>query len=164
MKKTDLQQIIKEEFNKILAEAKIFDNPNELISGVDRFLNDLYVNKTTNWRTSLNDIIEQEAGYLTTANQITDLINQVKKELNIINNFDEDIRSHRQEYDDIFQKSGELSPQDDKIYDELDELDSKVYKVVDQLEEYINNLEELSKHYEDLDNLITYFRRHKFKI
>jgi DNA repair exonuclease SbcCD ATPase subunit len=164
MKKTDLQQIIKEEFNKILAEAKIFDNPKELISGVDKFLSDLYVNKTTNWRTSLNNIIEQEAGYLTTANQVTGLIDQVKKELNIINNFDKDIQIHKQEYDDIFQKSGELNPQDDKIYDELDELDSKIYKVIDQLEEYISNLEELSKHYEDLDGLITYFRRYKFKI
>lgn len=164
MKKTDLQQIIKEEFNKILAEAKMFDNPNELISGVDKFLSDLYVNKTTNWRATLNGIIEQEAGYLTTATQITDLTNQVKKELNIIGNFDKDIQSHKQEYDDIFKKSGELNPQDDKIYDELDELDSKIYRVVEQLEEYINNLEELSKHYEDLDSLITYFRRYKFKI
>jgi chromosome segregation ATPase len=164
MKKTDLQQIIKEEFNKILAEAKIFDSPTELISGVNKFLDDLYVNKTTSWRASLNGIIEQEAGYLTTANQIINLIDQVKKELDIINNFDEDIRLHKQEYDDIYQKSGELSLQDEKIYDELDELDSKIYKVVDQLEEYIDNLEKLSKHYEDLDSLMTYFRRYKFKI
>jgi DNA repair exonuclease SbcCD ATPase subunit len=164
MKKTDLQQIIKEEFNKILAESKMFDSPTELISGMDKFLDDLYINKTTSWRASLNNIIEQEASYFTTANQITNLTDQIKKELDIINNFDEDIRLHKQEYDDIYQKSGELNPQDEKIYDELEELGSKIYKVVDQLEEYIDNLKKLSEHYEDLDSLITYFRRYKFKI
>lgn len=164
MKKTKLQQIIKEEFNKILAEAKIFDSPTELLSGVDKFLNDLYVNKTTNWQSTLNGIIEQETGYLNTANQISNLANQVEKDLNIINNFDDDIRSHIKEYDEIFQRSGELSPQDDKMYENLDELSSRIFNVTNQLEEYTDNLKELSKHYEDLDNLIRYLSKYKFKI
>lgn len=164
MKKTKLKQIIKEELIKILVEAKIFDSPSELLSGVDKFLNDLYVNKTTNWQSTLNGIIEQETGYLNTANQIFNLTNQVEKELNILNNFDQDIRLHMQEYDEIYQKSGDLSSQDNKMYDQLEELDSRIYNTINQLEEYIDNLKELSKHYEDLDNLIRYLSKYKFKI
>lgn len=137
MKKTKLKQIIKEELIKILVEAKIFDSPSELLSGVDKFLNDLYVNKTTNWQSTLNGIIEQETGYLNTANQIFNLTNQVEKELNILNNFDQDIRLHMQEYDEIYQKSGDLSSQDNKMYDQLEELDSRIYNTINQLEEYI---------------------------
>jgi chromosome segregation ATPase len=164
MKKNDLQQIIKEEFNKILAEAKMFDNPNELISGIDKFLDDLYVNKTTNWKSTLNNIIEQETGYSSTANQISNLISQVEKELNIINNLDQDVQAHIQEYDEIYQKSNELSPQDQKNVDELDIIDSKLNSVIDQVEGYMDNLKKLVEHYEELENTITYFRRHKFKI
>lgn len=164
MKKTKLKQIIKEELIKILVEAKIFDSPSELLSGVDKFLNDLYVNKTTNWQSTLNGIIEQETGYLNTANQIFNLTNQVEKELNILNNFDQDIRLHMQKYDEIYQKSGDLSSQDNKMYDQLEELDSRIYNTINQLEEYIDNLKELSKHYEDLDNLIRYLSKYKFKI
>lgn len=164
MKKTKLKQIIKEGLSNILASTKILINSSELLSGVDKFLNDLYVNKTTNWQSTLNGIIEQETGYLNTANQIFNLTNQVEKELNILNNFDQDIRLHMQEYDEIYQKSGDLSSQDNKMYDQLEELDSRIYNTINQLEEYIDNLKELSKHYEDLDNLIRYLSKYKFKI
>jgi chromosome segregation ATPase len=163
MTKAELKQLIKEQWNTILAEAKMFDNPAELISGVDKFLSDLYTDGTTTWKSTLTKIIEQDTSYSNIATQLSTLIEQVEKNLNIINNFDEDISSHIREYDEIYQKSGELSSEDDKAYDELEELDSRLYAAVNQIEEYRDNLKELQQHYTDLDDLMTYFRRHRFK-
>jgi len=164
MKTSELKQIIKEEFSKILAEAKMFDDPSELISGVDTFLNDLYVNKTTNWQTTLKDIVSQETGFLNMVNKISSLSDQVKKELDILNNFDQDIMRHIQEYDEIYKKSSELSPEDDKIYDEISELDSRVNSTINQLEEYMDILKELTEHYDALYYSWRSILKYKFNI
>ena len=163
MKKNTLEQIIKEEFNKILAEAKMFDDPSELISGVDAFLDDLYVNKTTKWQATLRNIIDQDTGFLNIVNQVLSLVEIIEKELNILNDFDKDIRMYTQEYDEVYQKSGELSPQDNKIYDELEDANYKLVKTGDQIEEYISTLKEIIEHYEGLEYTLGSLLRYRFK-
>ncbi len=163
MTRAELKHLIKEQWDVVLAEAKMFDNPAELISGVDKFLSDLDLNKTATWKSTLTKIIEQNINYYDTALQLSSLIEQVEKDLNIINNFNQDVSSHLREYDEIYQKSGELSSEDDKMYDELEELDSRISNAANQIEEYKDTLKELQQHYADLDDLMVYFRRHRFK-
>jgi hypothetical protein len=155
MKKSDLINIIKEEYKAALSEAKIFDDPNDLLSGVDKYVSDLSI-KVIGWRKQLTEILEKDTGYQNMANMLTNFIEVVKKEFTLIENFKNDVDEHIREYNEIYQKSGQLSSEDEKKFDELEELGYKLDNVTGQLEEYIEGLEKIIESYETLSDTVRY--------
>jgi thiaminase len=96
MKKSDLLKLIKEEYKAVL-EAKMFDDPNDLVSGVDKYVSELFT-KIIGWRKQLVDILEKDTGYQNMSNMLTNFTEVVKKELTIIENFKDDVEEHILEY------------------------------------------------------------------
>jgi DNA repair exonuclease SbcCD ATPase subunit len=154
MKKSDLLKLIKEEYKAVL-ETKMFDDPNDLVSGVDKYVSELPI-KIIGWRKQLIDILEKDTGYQNMANMLTNFTEVVKKELTIIEDFKDDVNEHIREYNDVYQKSNQLSPEDEKMFDELEELDSRLRNVSDQLEEYIDGLEKITESYNILSDIVRY--------
>jgi DNA repair exonuclease SbcCD ATPase subunit len=154
MKKSDLLKLIKEEYKAVL-EAKMFDDPNDLVSGVDKYVSELFT-KIIGWRKQLVDILEKDTGYQNMSNMLTNFTEIVKKELTIIENFKDDVDEHIREYNEIYQKSEQLSPEDEKMFDELEELGYKLSNVTSQLEEYIEGLEKIIESYNTLSDTVRY--------
>ena len=96
MKKSDLLKLIKEEYKAIL-EAKMFDDPNDLLSGVDKYMSELPI-KMAGWRKQLVDILEKDTGYQNMASMLTNFTEVVKKELATMENFKDDVSEHIREY------------------------------------------------------------------
>jgi uncharacterized phage infection (PIP) family protein YhgE len=161
MKKSDLLKLIKEEYKDIL-ETKMFDDPNDLISGVDKYVSELPA-KIIDWRKQLVDILEKDTGYQNMANMLTNFTEVVKKELTIIEDFKNDVNEHIREYNDVYQKSKQLSPEDEKMFDELEELDSRLRNISDQLEEYIDGLEQITESYNTLSDIVRYIVKFNLK-
>ena len=161
MKKSDLLRLIKEEYKAVL-EAKMFDDPNDLLSGVDKYVSELF-SKMIGWRKQLVDILEKDTGYQNMASMLTNFTEVVKKELTIIEDFRDDVNEHIREYNEIYQKSEQLSPEDEKMFDELEELDSKLRNVSDQLEEYIDGLEKITESYNTLSDTVRYIVKFDLK-
>lgn len=154
MKKSDLLKLIKEEY-KAAFEAKIFDNPDDLVPGVEKYISDLSI-KLIGWRKQLVEILEKDTGYQNMVNMLTNFTEIVKKESTMIGNFKDDIDEHIREYNEIYQKSEQLSPEDEKRFDELEELGYKLDGVNDQLDEYIGGLEKIIESYETLSDTVRY--------
>jgi DNA repair exonuclease SbcCD ATPase subunit len=161
MKKSDLLKLIKEEYKAIL-EAKMFDDPNDLVSGVDKYMSELST-KMIGWRKQLVDILEKDTGYQNMSNMLTNFTEVVKKELTIIENFKDDVDEHIREYNEIYQKSEQLSPEDEKMFDELEELGYKLSNVTSQLEEYIEGLEKIIESYDTLSDTVRYVVKFNLK-
>jgi DNA repair exonuclease SbcCD ATPase subunit len=161
MKKSDLLKLIKEEYKAVL-EAKMFDDPNDLVSGVDKYVSELFT-KIIGWRKQLVDILEKDTGYQNMSNMLTNFTEVVKKELTIIENFKDDVDEHIREYNEIYQKSEQLSPEDEKMFDELEELGYKLSNVTSQLEEYIEGLEKIIESYDTLSDTVRYIVKFNLK-
>ncbi len=161
MKKSDLLKLIKEEYKAVL-EAKMFDDPNDLISGVDKYVSELFT-KIIGWRKQLVDILEKDTGYQNMSNMLTNFTEVVKKELTIIEDFKDDVDEHIREYNEIYQKSEQLSPEDEKMFDELEELGYKLDNVTSQLEEYIEGLEKIIESYDTLSDTVRYVVKFNLK-
>jgi DNA repair exonuclease SbcCD ATPase subunit len=161
MKKSDLLKLIKEEYKAIL-EAKMFDNPNDLLSGVDKYISDLPI-KMAGWRKQLVDILEKDTGYQNMANMLTNFTEVVKRELATIENFKNDVSEHIREYNEIYSKSEQLSPEDEKMFDELESLDYKLTDVSNQMEEYIDGLEKITESYNTLSDTVRYIVKFDLK-
>ena len=161
MKKSDLLKLIKEEYKAIL-EAKMFDDPNDLLSGVDKYISDLPI-KLAGWRKQLVDILEKDTGYQNMANMLTNFTEVVKKELATMENFKDDVSEHIREYNEIYSKSEQLSPEDEKMFDELESLDYKLTDVSNQLEEYIDGLEKITESYNTLSDTVRYIVKFDLK-
>jgi DNA repair exonuclease SbcCD ATPase subunit len=161
MKKSDLLKLIKEEYKAVL-EAKMFDDPNDLVSGVDKHVSELST-KMISWRKQLVDILEKDTGYQNMSNMLTNFTEVVKKELTIIENFKDDVDEHIREYNEIYQKSEQLSPEDEKMFDELEELGYKLNNVTGQLEEYIEGLEKIIESYDTLSDTVRYIVKFNLK-
>ena len=161
MKKSDLLKLIKEEYKAVL-EAKMFDDPNDLVSGVDKYVSELFT-KIIGWRKQLVDILEKDTGYQNMSNMLTNFTEVVKKELTIMEDFKNDIDEHIREYNEIYQKSEQLSPEDEKMFDELEELGYKLNNVTGQLEEYIEGLEKIIESYDTLSDTVRYVVKFNLK-
>jgi DNA repair exonuclease SbcCD ATPase subunit len=161
MKKSDLLKLIKEEYKAVL-EAKMFDDPNDLVSGVDKYVSELFT-KIIGWRKQLVDILEKDTGYQNMASMLTNFTEVVKKELTIIEDFKDDVDEHIREYNEIYQKSEQLSPEDEKMFDELEELGYKLNNVTGQLEEYIEGLEKIIESYDTLSDTVRYIVKFNLK-
>jgi archaellum component FlaC len=161
MKKSDLLKLIKEEYKAVL-EAKMFDDPNDLVSGVDKYIPELSI-KMVGWRKQLVDILEKDTGYQNMASMLTNFTEVVKKELTIIEDFKNDVDEHIREYNEIYQKSEQLSPEDEKMFDELEELGYKLDNVTSQLEEYIEGLEKIIESYDTLSDTVRYVVKFNLK-
>lgn len=161
MKKSDLLKLIKEEYKAVL-EAKMFDDPSDLLSGVDKYISELPI-KMAGWRKQLVDILEKDTGYQNMASMLTNFTEVVKKELATIENFKDDVSEHIREYNEIYQKSEQLSPEDEKMFDELEELGYKLNNISDQLEEYTNGLEKIIESYDTLSDTVRYIVKFDLK-
>jgi archaellum component FlaC len=161
MKKSDLLKLIKEEYKAIL-EAKMFDDPNDLLSGVDNYMSELPI-KMAGWRKQLVDILEKDTGYQNMANMLTNFTEVVKKELTTMENFKDDVREHIREYNEIYSKSEQLSPEDEKMFDELESLDYRLTDISNQLEEYIDGLEKITESYNTLSDTVRYIVKFDLK-
>jgi archaellum component FlaC len=161
MKKSDLINIIKEEYKAVL-EAKMFDDPNDLLSGVDNYISELPI-KIIGWRKQLVDILEKDTGYQNMASMLTNFTEVAKKELTTIENFKDDVREHIREYNEIYSKSEQLSPEDEKMFDELESLDYRLNDISNQLEEYIDGLEKITESYNTLSNTVRYIVKFDLK-
>jgi len=161
MKKSDLLKLIKEEYKAVL-EAKMFDDPNDLVSGVDKYVSELFT-KIIGWRKQLVDILEKDTGYQNMSNMLINFTEVVKKELTIIEDFKNDVDEHIREYNEIYQKSEQLSPEDEKMFDELEELGYKLDNVTSQLEEYIEGLEKIIESYDTLSDTVRYVVKFNLK-
>jgi archaellum component FlaC len=161
MKKSDLLKLIKEEYKAIL-EAKMFDDPNDLLSGVDNYISELPI-KMAGWRKQLVDILEKDTGYQNMASMLTNFTEVVKKELTTMENFKDDVREHIREYNEIYSKSEQLSPEDEKMFDELESLDYKLTDISNQLEEYIDGLEKITESYNTLSDTVRYIVKFDLK-
>ena len=161
MKKSDLLKLIKEEYKAIL-EAKMFDDPNDLLSGVDKYMSELPT-RIIGWRKQLVDILEKDTGYQNMASMLTNFTEVVKKELATIENFKDDVSEHIREYNEIYSKSEQLSPEDEKMFDELEELGYKLNNISDQLEEYTDGLEKITESYETLSDTVRYIVKFDLK-
>jgi len=161
MKKSDLLKLIKEEYKAIL-EAKMFDDPNDLLSGVDNYISELPI-KMAGWRKQLVDILEKDTGYQNMASMLTNFTEVVKKELTTMENFKDDVREHIREYNEIYSKSEQLSPEDEKMFDELESLDYRLTDISNQLEEYIDGLEKITESYNTLSDTVRYIVKFDLK-
>ena len=161
MKKSDLLKLIKEEYKAIL-EAKMFDDPNDLLSGVDKYMSELPT-RIIGWRKQLVDILEKDTGYQNMANMLTNFTEVVKKELATIENFKDDVSEHIREYNEIYSKSEQLSPEDEKMFDELESLDYRLTDISNQLEEYIDGLEKITESYNTLSDTVRYIVKFDLK-
>ena len=161
MKKSDLLKLIKEEYKAIL-EAKMFDDPNDLLSGVDKYMSELPT-RIIGWRKQLVDILEKDTGYQNMASMLTNFTEVVKKELATIENFKDDVSEHIREYNEIYSKSEQLSPEDEKMFDELESLDYRLTDISNQLEEYIDGLEKITESYNTLSDTVRYIVKFDLK-
>jgi uncharacterized coiled-coil DUF342 family protein len=147
-----------------IADVKMFDNVFELLNHGEAYISKVFIEKTTNWNSAYNEILNDDLGYLATSYQMKDLVERIEKELKTINSFREDIYSHIKDLDSVYQKSGELSPEDDEAYDDLEELSTKYDNMIEQIETYLERLKETSEIYSKLEDNINYLRKQNWKI
>lgn len=148
---------------KLCNEAKMFDNYQDLIEHSDSYLNKIYIEKSSEWKSKLSSILSSDGSYRSMAYSLISLKDEVAKDLKILNDFHEDIRSHIKEFDEIYQKSQQLSPEDDESYEELDAIGDKVNTYIDYVEQYIDDLESLSDSLINVDEKISYLLKLNFK-
>ena len=98
-------------------ESRIFDDYNDLIQHVEKYLDVVYVQRSSQWKKKLQETVDIDGSFRGIGYSLNLLIEDVQKYKNNLENFLKDINSHISEFDKIFQKSGTLSDKDDKAYD-----------------------------------------------
>ena len=141
----------------------MFDNYNDLIKHSETYFKEIYIERPQQWKKKLAVILESDGSYRSMGYAVTSLMEEVNKDLKNLNNFTDDIRQHIKEFDEIYQKSQQLSPEDDKAYEELEDLDYRVGRYVDFIEQYIDDLESLSDSLINIDEKIGYLMKLDFK-
>ena len=144
-------------------EAKMFDDHNDLIKHSEMYFKEIYIERPAQWKKKLKEILESDGSYRSMGYSIMTLIEEVSKDLSNLNNFSEDIGAHIRELDEIYQKSQQLSPEDEKAYDVLEDLDYRVGKYIDFIEQYIDDLQSLSESLINIDEKIGYLMKLDFK-
>jgi hypothetical protein len=144
-------------------EARMFDDHNELLTHVDKYLDNVYINRPTTWNKKLQSIIEKESSHRGTGYSINSLVEEVLKDKKILEDFLQDIKSHIKELDTIYQKSEILSDADDKSYEELEKLSDRVDTYLEFIDQYIEDLESLARSYLNIDDKLAYLMRFDFK-
>ena len=148
---------------KSLKEARIFDDHNELISHVEKYLDDVYVHRSSQWKKKLEEIVNVDGSFRGIGYSVNTLVEDVQKDKSNLENFLQDIRSHIKEFDAIYQKSGTLSDTDDKSYDELEKLSDRVDIYLEFIEQYLEDLESLARSYINIDDKLSYLMKLDFK-
>lgn len=146
-----------------ITESKIFDNYNDLIQHVEKYLDNVYVQRSSQWKKKLQEIVDVDGSFRGIGYSLNSLIEDVQKDKVNLENFSEDIRSHIRDLDKIFQKSGTLSDKDDKAYDEIEKLGDRVDNYLEFIEQYLEDLESLARSYINIDDKLSYLTRIDFK-
>lgn len=144
-------------------EARIFDNHNDLIEHVSKYLQNVYINRPSTWNKKLQEIIERESSHRGTGYSISSLVEEVLKDKKVLEDFLQDIKSHIRELDGIYQKSGTLSETDDKVYEELEKLSDTVDAYLEFIDQYMEDLESLARSYINIDDKLAYLMKFDFK-
>jgi len=147
-----------------LNESKMFDDHFELLQHGERYLKDLYITKSSKWKSHFREILEDDLGYRATGYQINDLILLLDNEINTINNFLSDIHEHIKELNNIYAVNQKLSEADDKAYEDLDKLSDRLDKFLDQIEEYKKEIKSVSDSYLNIDDKLSFIRRYEWKL
>jgi len=116
-----------------LNEAKMFDDYKELIAHSKKYLGEIYIERPLEWKKKIKDIIEASGNtsFYNTSLALRNLSDEVRKDFTNLQNFYEDINAHIKELDEIYQKSEQLSPEDEKGYDELEKIESQTSNYID---------------------------------
>jgi len=146
-----------------ITETKIFDNYNDLIQHVEKYLDNVYVQRSSQWKKKLQEIVDVDGSFRGIGYSLNSLIEDVQKDKVNLENFLEDIKSHIRDFDKIFQKSGTLSDKDDKAYDEIERLEDRVDNYLEFIEQYLEDLESLARSYINIDDKLSYLMRLDFK-
>ena len=146
-----------------ITETKIFDNYNDLIQHVEKYLDNVYVQRSSQWKKKLQEIVDVDGSFRGIGYSLNSLIEDVQKDKVNLENFLEDIKSHIRDFDKIFQKSGTLSDKDDKAYDEIEILGDRVDSYLEFIEQYLEDLESLARSYINIDDKLSYLMRLDFK-
>lgn len=146
-----------------ITETKIFDNYNDLIQHVEKYLDNVYVQRSSQWKKKLQEIVDVDGSFRGIGYSLNSLIEDVQKDKVNLENFLEDIKSHIRDFDKIFQKSGTLSDKDDKAYDEIERLGDRVDNYLEFIEQYLEDLESLARSYINIDDKLSYLMRLDFK-
>ena len=148
-----------------LNEAKMFDDYKELIAHSKKYLGEIYIERPLEWKKKIRDIIEGSGNtsFNNTGLALKNLSTDAKKDLANLQNFYEDIRAHIKELDEIYQKSEQLSPEDEKGYDELEKIESQTSNYIDFIEQYIEDLDKVANSFIDIDDTIRYLLKLDFK-
>lgn len=145
-------------------EAKMFDDHLELIQHSDQYLKDIYYDRPASWKKKFSEIINSDASYRSMGYSLISLKEEVEKDRKNLENFKEDVRSHIKEMDEIYQKSGQLSPKDEESYDILERLDDKIGEYLDYIEQYEEDVQGLSDSFISVDDSVRYLSKFDFKI
>ena len=148
------------EFNN----SKMFDNHLELLQHGEKYIEDLYADKSTRWDKHFREILNDDVGYNGKAYYLKDLIGILEKEENMIQNFMSDITQHIYELDDIYKVNQKLSDTDDESYEDLENLSYIFDKFLDQLKEYKKEIESVTQSFINIDNKVSHIKEYKWNL
>ena len=134
-------------------QIRVYDKVTDMIPGLEKFMNELN-SKSITWRKQLINIFEEYNGYQNIVIALTEFVGGVKKELPLLEEFRDEIRTILEEYEQIESEKTYLSPKDENAVDELDGLYYKLGETEDQLGEYIEELEKIIESYEVLEDTV----------
>jgi len=144
-------------------ESKIFDDHKDLIEHVEKFLEEIYTTRPTTWKQKLGQILTERTSNSGIVSAMLVFKEDVKKDLNILENFLTDTDEHISEFDEIFQKMDRLDVNDEEAYESLEKIKDKIEKYKEFIEQYIEDLESLIKNYTEIDEKISFLMRLDFK-
>jgi len=134
-------------------QIRIYNKVTDMIQGLEEFMNKLD-SKPITWRKQLVDILEKDNGYQNMVIALTEFTEAVKKELPLLEEFREEVRTILGEYEQIESEKTYLSPKDMDAVTELDDIYYKLGGNENQLEEYIEELEKIIESYEILEDTV----------
>jgi DNA repair exonuclease SbcCD ATPase subunit len=134
-------------------QIRIYNKVTDMIQGLEEFMNKLD-SKPITWRKQLIDIFEKYEGYQNIVLALTEFVSSVKKDLSLLEEFRDEIRSIMEEYEQIESEKTYLSPKDMDAVTELDDIYYKLGGNENQLEEYIEELEKIIESYEILEDTV----------
>lgn len=134
-------------------QIRIYDKVTDMIQGLEEFMNKLD-SKPITWRKQLIDIFEKYEGYQNIVLALTEFVSSVKKDLSLLEEFRDEIRTIMEEYEQIESEKTYLSPKDMDAVTELDDIYYKLGDNENQLEEYIEELEKIIESYEILEDTV----------
>lgn len=148
-----------------LNEAKMFDDYKELIAHSKKYLGEIYIERPLEWKKKIKDIIEASGNtsFYNTSLELRNLSDEVRKDFTNLQNFYEDINAHIRELDEIYQKSEQLSPEDEKGYDELEKIESQTSNYIDFIEQYIEDLDKITESFINIDETVRHLLKLDFK-